>query len=196
MSPEPRVPSTELRLRRAFAIAAIAWAAAIPFAAWLASRPAASTIGYAFTALVYKAGSLVCHQRPERSFQLSAMPLPVCARCTGIYFGGAIAAITAIAVSRRPPAPRFARRRAAPTRSEGGKPAACRWDPVDPARAVDGRAMVAGRTILLAAALPTALTLTYEWTTGVMPSNAIRALAGAPIGAGVAWLIAILPEVN
>jgi hypothetical protein len=41
----------------------------------------------------------------------------------------------------------------------------------------------------VAAALPTAVTLIYEWTTGDTPSNAIRALAGAPLGAAVAFLV-------
>jgi len=48
----------------------------------------------------------------------------------------------------------------------------------------------AARAVLVAAAAPTAATLLFEWTTGEMPSNAIRALAGAPIGAAVAWVIA------
>ena len=39
------------------------------------------------------------------------------------------------------------------------------------------------------AALPTAVTLVYEWTTGNTPSNAIRALAGAPLGAAVALIV-------
>ena len=40
------------------------------------------------------------------------------------------------------------------------------------------------------ACVPTALTLVFEWTTGAMPANWIRALAGFPIGAAAAWLIA------
>jgi hypothetical protein len=43
--------------------------------------------------------------------------------------------------------------------------------------------------LLAAAALPTAATLIYEWTTGDMPSNVIRALAGAPLGAAVALVV-------
>ena len=45
------------------------------------------------------------------------------------------------------------------------------------------------RMLLVAAVLPTAMTLAYEWTTGDTPSNAIRALAGAPLGAAVALVI-------
>ena len=33
------------------------------------------------------------------------------------------------------------------------------------------------------------LSLAFEWTTGIMPANVIRALAGAPMGAAVAWII-------
>ena len=45
------------------------------------------------------------------------------------------------------------------------------------------------RILLVLAALPTAVTLIYEWTTGDTPSNAIRALAGAPLGAAVALIV-------
>jgi uncharacterized membrane protein len=41
----------------------------------------------------YAVGSLVCHQRPDRSFHWGAAQLPVCARCTGIYAGAALAAV-------------------------------------------------------------------------------------------------------
>ena len=37
-------------------------------------------------------GASICHQRPERSFVVSGTPLPVCARCTGLYLGAALAA--------------------------------------------------------------------------------------------------------
>jgi hypothetical protein len=50
--------------------------------------------------------------------------------------------------------------------------------------------------MLMASTVPTILTLVYEWTTGVTPSHWIRALAGAPLGACVVWLIAVPPEVN
>lgn len=32
-------------------------------------------------------GYAVCHQLPARSFHLAGQPLPLCARCTGIYLG-------------------------------------------------------------------------------------------------------------
>ena len=51
------------------------------------------------TLAVYHAGSLVCHQRPERSFHLAGVQLPVCARCFGLYLSGAVG--LAIASRRR-----------------------------------------------------------------------------------------------
>ena len=45
------------------------------------------------------------------------------------------------------------------------------------------------RLALAVAVAPTIVTLAYEWTTGDVPSHAIRAAAGVPIGVVVAWLI-------
>jgi uncharacterized membrane protein len=45
------------------------------------------------------------------------------------------------------------------------------------------------RRTLLFAALPTAVTLIAEWTTGQMPGNWIRAAAGFPLGATIAWVL-------
>ena len=42
--------------------------------------------------------------------------------------------------------------------------------------------------------MPTAVTLAYEWTTGVMPPHAVRAAAGMPIGLAVAWLVVAAAE--
>ena len=49
-------------------------------------------------AVLYAAGSVVCHQLPERSFHLGAYQLPVCARCLGIYVGIFCIAVAAIGV--------------------------------------------------------------------------------------------------
>ena len=135
------------------------WAAAIPLAAFAASREGAASVVYGFALGVYAIGRVVCHQLPVRSFHLWSVSLPVCARCTGIYLG---AAATAIALGPfRLRASRY-----------GG-----RFEP---------------RVVLLAALAPTAATLVFEWTTGVMPANWIRALAGVPLGAAVAWAIGMV----
>jgi uncharacterized membrane protein len=47
-------------------------------------------------ASVYATGALVCHQRPDRSFHLAGRALPVCARCTGVYAGAALASPIAL----------------------------------------------------------------------------------------------------
>jgi uncharacterized membrane protein len=49
-----------------------------------------AALGAPTSALAYAFGSLICHQRPERSFHIGAAQLPVCARCFGIYAGAAI----------------------------------------------------------------------------------------------------------
>jgi len=86
-------------LRRAVASAAVLWAAAIPVAA-LAADGALGSAAYPFALVVYLIGSVVCHQRPARSFHLAATSLPVCARCTGIYLGAALVAVVLIATRR------------------------------------------------------------------------------------------------
>jgi uncharacterized membrane protein len=78
-------------VRRAYPAAALAWAAVLPFGTFAATRVHASTAVHFAAFAVYSIGSLVCHQRPERSFHLWAAQLPVCARCTGIYVGAAAA---------------------------------------------------------------------------------------------------------
>ncbi len=41
------------------------------------------------TLAAYQIGGLICHQRPERSFHIAGMQMPVCARCFGLYVSGA-----------------------------------------------------------------------------------------------------------
>jgi hypothetical protein len=164
---EYNLSSYMITLRRAFVAASIVWAALLPVAPFAASQPAPAPIWYGLAFVVYGAGSFICHQMPARSFHSWSAQWPVCARCTGIYFGAAVVAV--ITMVRLPPSP---------LRGYGG--------PRKPDPTYDtGRA----RVLLAVAALPTAVTLISEWTTGVTPSNAIRALAGAPLGAAIAFII-------
>jgi uncharacterized membrane protein len=138
--------------------AAVLWAAAVPAAAYAAARP-----GHAarlFALAVYGFGSAICHQRAERTFHLLAVPLPVCARCTGLYAGAALAALAYLWLSRGPRAAR----------------------PSLPSPS-------AARVLLLGAAFPLAASLAYEWITGDAPSNALRAGTGLVLGGAVAHLI-------
>ena len=149
--------------RRTLLAGAIIWAAVIPLAALVATRPDGVPAAYGFALAAYSMGRVICHQLPARSFHLWGAALPVCARCTGIYAGAAAVAL-AVLVAR-----------------------------VTPFRAGGSGAMPSAaiaRRVLIAALVPTALTLVFEWTTGTMPANWVRALAGFPIGAAAAWLIA------
>lgn len=106
------------------------------------------------SAFVYQGAGLICHQRSERSFHVAGVQQPVCARCAGLYFSGAVGAVAAwIGLRRRPRAPRRA------------------------------------RDVLLAAAIPTALTVGLEFAGLAHPSNAVRAISGLPLGAAAGWLL-------
>ena len=53
------------------------------------------------TFLVYEAGSHICHQRRERSFQWSGAQMPVCGRCLGLYVAGALGALVALMIGAK-----------------------------------------------------------------------------------------------
>ena len=163
------VASTKmLWLRRAFLGAAMGWPMALLLAPVAAARPQSATIGYPFALVMYAAGSVICHQRPERSFHLLSVQLPVCARCLGIYAGAALISAIVAAKPDFSPAPLFGGTRH---------------------RAAGGDARAAARTVLLIAAVPAAATLLAEWATGHTPGNWTRALSGVPLGAAVAWIV-------
>ena len=154
------------KFRSAFIAVAVGWFALIPLATFLAGRASPkSAVGYAVAAATYATGSLVCHQRPERSFHLFGVQMPVCARCLGIYAGAAAAAALLWLRSGRP---------SEALRARSGIP----WPGFGFARYA-----------LVVAALPIALTLAYEWTTGATPANWIRAASGLSLGAAVAWIV-------
>lgn len=76
------------------AMAATLWVLLLVAAPWVAGQ--AGELG----GVLYAIGALVCHQRPERSFHLGTVQLPVCARCLGGYAGVA-AGLAAWAVASR-----------------------------------------------------------------------------------------------
>jgi uncharacterized membrane protein len=71
----------------ALAAGAVAWAAAVLLAPFALASPA--PLASAAAAMFYDAAGLICHQRPERSFHLAGVQLPVCARCAGLYWSAA-----------------------------------------------------------------------------------------------------------
>ena len=84
---------------RALVAASLVWVLAL-FLAPVAVESSSPVIAGS-AAFVYTAGGFVCHQRPERSFHRSGRPLPVCARCTGLYVSALGGGILALALSAR-----------------------------------------------------------------------------------------------
>jgi uncharacterized membrane protein len=68
---------------------------------WLALLILAPLLPVPIAASLYTLGSRICHQRPERSFHLFAVQLPVCARCAGIYAGAAAGSLLMLSASVR-----------------------------------------------------------------------------------------------
>jgi uncharacterized membrane protein len=134
---------------RGLAWASVVWLLLILAAPFLLAR------GLTVGAVPYVAGRTICHQRPERSFHLDRVQMPVCGRCFGLYAAA--------------PAGAFAALLAAPRR-RGLRSATNRW-------------------ALGLAAVPTLATLIIEWSGAGGVSSLARALAAAPFGAMVAWVL-------
>jgi uncharacterized membrane protein len=102
--------------------------------------------------IIFSIASLICHQRPERSFFWAGHQFPVCARCTGLYVSAAFGVLAWVSLRMWPH---------------------WRRQSVDPRTA---------RTLLIVAALPTALSL----ATGALGvwdgSNVTRAVLALPLG--------------
>jgi uncharacterized membrane protein len=131
-------------------IGAIAWSVglfAAPYALTSGS-PRLATVA----AAIYQVTGRICHQRPERSFHLSGVQLPVCGRCTGLYVSAAAGALMAWLASRKPRAPRRT------------------------------------RLVIVLAAVPTALSVGFEFVGLVYSSNMLRALSALPLGAVAGWI--------
>jgi uncharacterized membrane protein len=111
-------------------------------------------------ALIFAAGGLICHQRPERSFFFDGHQLPVCARCTGLYLSGAVGILGWLLV-------KLARR----------------WTPLpfDPRLA---------KRVALLSVLPTALSLASGVLGVWDGSNITRALLAIPFGAAAGAIVA------
>jgi uncharacterized membrane protein len=116
------------------------------------------------SALVYVAGSYVCHQRPERSFHRAGAQLPVCARCVGLYAGGlfgilAWAGFAGIGTTIAPRAMRILQSRQL-------------------------------RLALTLAAAPTMISLAVAWLGWWDAPNAPRAMSAVPLGSAIGTLLA------
>lgn len=80
-------------LAGALAAGALLWSAALLVAPLALTSHTPLLAGAA--ALFYESAGLVCHQRPERSFHVLGVQLPVCARCAGLYWSAAAGAVAA-----------------------------------------------------------------------------------------------------
>jgi uncharacterized membrane protein len=113
----------------------------------LRSEAPAPAVG---AATVYAASARICHQQHERSFAMAGTPLPVCARCAGLYLSGAVGALLAWVPRRR-------------------------------------RTGARDRLVLIACAIPTALTWGLEVAGVTGLSNEARAIAALPLGGAAGW---------
>ena len=111
-------------------------------------------------ALIFSAGSLICHQLPERSFFVDGYQFPVCARCTGLYLSGAagVAGWLGLKITRR-----------------------WRALPFDPDLA---------KRLLLISAVPTAVSFATGVLGVWDGSNVTRAMLAIPLGASAGAMVA------
>ena len=127
--------------------------------AWVGVLVAGPYLPVPVAGVLYAAGSLICHQIPDRSFHLDSFQLPVCARCFGLYVGGSIGSVAA---------------------ALAGPGARHRLISADARRRYFWTAM---------AALPTVLTFVLERAFGWPLSNDARAAAAIPLAAVVAFVV-------
>ena len=142
-------------LAAAIAAVAVAWAALLVVTpSWRAAGafPRATAAG-----AVYALASRVCHQQPGRSFAVAGTPMPVCARCTGLYVSGTVGSVLALV-----------------------------WSLSARGRAQDDVRRM--RRVLVASAVPTALSWGLEVSGLFVPSMEVRALCALPLGAVTGWV--------
>ena len=82
-------------LARGVLCATLAWVSMLVLVPFLLAHESGGRVVRAASAGAYLAGSVICHQRPDRSFRLWGVQMPVCARCAGLYLGAAVGALLA-----------------------------------------------------------------------------------------------------
>jgi uncharacterized membrane protein len=113
-------------------------------------------------AWTYWVSGWVCHQDPVRTFAVGVWPLPVCARCTGLYVGAAIGAVVGLLSA---------------------------WPAAPPGRLARSGTLRVVRVTLIVSALPTGVLWALEWLGHVPVTNLLRWLGALPLGAAISWLI-------
>ena len=150
---------------RAASVVLIA-AAAASWACWLAAAPALAAaqpsrqIVWA-AAVTYRAGAVICHQKAARSLHVGGVRMPVCARCFGLYAGGAIGALLAAAWLFAP-------------RTSGG---------------VRNLPITRWRWMLIACGLPTLAAWASEHLWGLAVPGTARAILAIPLGAAISAVV-------
>ena len=86
---------TQTWLARGFLVATLAWMLMLVMVPFLLAHETGGRAVRAASAGTYLIGSVICHQRPDRSFRLWGVQMPVCARCAGLYLGAAFGAVLA-----------------------------------------------------------------------------------------------------
>jgi uncharacterized membrane protein len=150
--------------RAALALLSLAaiWGAALPWLACLSHSSAIAATGYR---AAFALGSVICHQRPERSFFSCSRQWPVCGRCSGLYLGAAAGALAAVVLIKR----------SSPDHASAPHAATRQW-----------------RGLLVVAAVPTVVLLTLEAAGLLDPGNAGRFAGALPLGLGTTlWLSAV-----
>ena len=80
-------------LARAFLAVTLVWLVMLVAVPYLQAHQVGGHRVIALSAGTYLVGSAICHQRPERSFRLWGVQMPVCARCAGLYLGAAVGVV-------------------------------------------------------------------------------------------------------
>ncbi|MDP7691330.1 MAG: DUF2085 domain-containing protein [Vicinamibacterales bacterium] len=151
-------------MTRGFGVATLTWLLTlvmVPFLLAHETQARAVTVASAGTYLV---GSLICHQRPDRSFRPWGVQMPVCTRCVGLYLGAAVGVVLAGARKTRS--------------STGGETARI------------GRPAL--RTMVLVAAVPTGVTWLGEVVGWLSVTGGVRAVAAVPLGVAVTWVASLV----
>jgi hypothetical protein len=148
----------------AYVSVAAAWAAWLIALPWCLERRTLPPWLVAVAAWTYRIAGWVCHQDPARSFLVGAWPMPVCARCSGLYMGATVGAVAGLWMARRAAFP--------------GSPGRV------PLRTV--------RLTLIVAAWPTVCLWAAEWVVRLPVTNMGRLAGALPLGAAISWLIVIV----
>ena len=82
-------------LARGCLVATLAWMLMLVLVPFLLAHETGGRAVRVASAGTYLVGSVICHQRPDRSFRLWGVQMPVCARCAGLYLGAMVGALLA-----------------------------------------------------------------------------------------------------